>query len=118
VGARAAHGPVCDGTGGGVAMQTAILRHTVERDQLEHHLELLHAVYAELQSSSAGDFRFATFQVADDETSFVEFVVADRLPGPLPQLDSFRRYRAGLDDRCERRSFTELTPVGAFRFPG
>lgn len=34
---------------------------------------------------------------------------------PLPQLESFQRYRIGLDDRCEGdRDFHELHQIGAF----
>ncbi len=33
-----------------------------------------------------------------------------------PGLAALRRYRDGLDERCEHREFTEAVPVGAFRF--
>ncbi|MFI7488789.1 hypothetical protein ACIBXA_10460 [Micromonospora echinaurantiaca] len=38
------------------------------------------------------------------------------LPGPLPSLESFRRYRAGLEDRCEERATFDFTVVGSYGF--
>jgi len=39
----------------------------------------------------------------------VEFVEGPELPEPLARLESFQRYRVGLDDRCEGdREFLEL----------
>ncbi len=50
------------------------------------------------------------------ERSFVEVVIGEDLPQPLPQLEAFRRYRADFEERCEERDFAELAEVRAFRF--
>lgn len=96
-------------------MTTALITYRVKPEALDRHLELLRAVYAELEASDAQGLRYATFQL-DDERSFVEVVMGEDLPQPLPQLEAFRRYRADLEERCEERDFTELAEVGAFRF--
>jgi len=44
---------------------------------------------------------------------FVELAVAPELPGPLPVMESFRRYRTGLEDRCESRSAAVLHPIAS-----
>jgi hypothetical protein len=36
------------------------------------------------------------------------------LPGPLPQLEAFRRFRVDLEERCSERVVTEFTEVGSY----
>jgi hypothetical protein len=95
----------------------AMIRYKVRRDQLERELELLRAVYEELDATRPNGLRYATFQL-DDEVSFVEFAEADG-PGQFSKLDSFRAYRATLDERCDEAPVvTELNPVGSFPSAG
>ncbi len=96
-------------------MTTALITYRVKPEELERHLGLLRAVYAELEAGDAQGLRYATFQL-DDAGRFVEVVMGEDLPQPLPQLEAFRRYRADLEARCEERDFAELAEVGAFRF--
>lgn len=97
-------------------MDRLMIRYTVTRDELTRHLELIGAVYNELEATKPDDLRFATFQVGEDERSFVDIALGPDLPGPLASLGSFRRYRAGLDARCEERVASELHEVAAYRF--
>jgi hypothetical protein len=97
-------------------MTTALLQYEVRPEELDEHLRLLRAVFAELDAARPEGLRYATWQL-DDEVRFVELVAGEDLPHPLPALASFRRYRAGLDERCVQRSFTELTEVGRFGLP-
>ena len=93
----------------------ALMRYTVKPDHLHAHLELLRAVYDELADTRPDGIAWATYQVADTST-FVEFVEGPELPSPLPQLSAFRRYRIGLDERCEGElEFLELHEIGSFR---
>jgi hypothetical protein len=39
------------------------------------------------------------------------------LPGPPPRLESFQRYRAELEERCEQMVAEELHEVASYRFP-
>ncbi len=96
-------------------MTTALITYRVKPHELDRHLELLRAVYAELEASDAQGLRYATFQL-DDAGGFVEVVMGEDLPQPLPRLEAFRRYRADLDERCEERTFTELAEIASFRF--
>jgi hypothetical protein len=93
-----------------------MIRCKVKPDQVERHLELLRAVYRELESTQPEGLRWATFRLADGVT-FVDFVAGDDLPGPLPRLEAFRRFRADLEERCDERVASELREVGSFRFP-
>lgn len=98
-------------------MDRMMIRYKVKPDQVERHLDLLDAVYRELESTRPDGFRWATFGL-EDGVSFVDVVAGDDLPGPLPRLGAFRRYRADLDERCEERVAVELREVGSYRFPG
>jgi hypothetical protein len=95
------------------ARETAVLRYTVAPQELEQHLELLRAVYAELHDVHPQHFSWATYQVAGSR-DFIEVATGAPLPGPLPDLRSFRRYRAGLEDRCEKRQYDAVELVGSF----
>lgn len=96
-------------------MECIMIQYRVKPDQLERHLELIRAVYDELDETQPDGLRYATFQL-EDEAAFVDIALSPDLPGPLPQLKSFQRYRADLDERCDDRIATELHEVGSFRF--
>jgi hypothetical protein len=97
-------------------LQGLMMRYRIRPDELPLHLDLLRAVYDELAATGAGDLHWASYQL-DDPTEFVEIAFSSSLPGPLPGLESFRRYRAGLDERCEERTATELREFGSYRMP-
>lgn len=96
-------------------MSLVMIRYRVKRDQVERNLELLRALYDELESTQPDGLRYATFQL-DDEVSFVELVVGGG-EGRLAALKSFPGYRADFDERCDGPSvITELQQVGSYRF--
>lgn len=80
---------------------------------LYEHLELLGAVYAELDDLCPPQFSWATYRLAGSR-DFVEVASGAPLPGPVPGLPSFRRYRAGLEARCEQRRYDDAELVGSF----
>lgn len=97
-------------------MEHLLMRYRVKADELERHLQLLRAVFADLQATDPGDLAFISYQ-SDDPHEFVELASGPELPGPLPQMDSFRPYRANLEDRCASRSAEALRPIGSYRSP-
>jgi quinol monooxygenase YgiN len=95
-----------------------MIRYRVKRDQVAPTLELLRAVYEELESTQPDGLRYATFQL-EDEVSFVAFVESENGPGAAPhhQLKAFQRYRATLDERCDEPPVVSwLHEAGSFRF--
>lgn len=92
---------------------TAVLRYTVRPEHLDEHLRLLADVDAELHRRRPPRFEWTTYRIVGTR-DFVEIVAGHPLPGPLPTLPAFQRYRSGLDARCETRKFDDLAVVGAF----
>jgi hypothetical protein len=93
--------------------ETAVLHYTVKLEQLDEHLQLLTDVYVELETVRPSAFSWTTYQIPGSR-DFIEVASGYQLPGPLPDLPSFRRYRAHLEDRCETRTFNNVTAVGSF----
>lgn len=92
----------------------AVMRYTVKADQLQSHLDCFATSTTTWPTPGQAGSAWTTYRVTGTRT-FVEFVEGPELPQPLPQLESFRRYRVGLDDRCEGdREFLELQVVGTF----
>lgn len=105
-----------DHTNDDAPAQTAILRYTVKHAHLEQHLLLLAGVYAELDRLQPENFSWVSYQIANTH-DFIEVATGQPLPGPLPGLPAFQRYRADLDNRCEARQFDQVTVVGLFASP-
>ncbi|SCG61310.1 hypothetical protein GA0070609_3703 [Micromonospora echinaurantiaca] len=98
-----------------MSVETILIRYRVRPEHLAEHLLLLRAVHDEVARVRPSGLRYVTFQL-DDERSFVDVAMGPELPGPLPSLESFRRYRAGLEDRCEERATFDFTVVGSYGF--
>jgi hypothetical protein len=93
-----------------------MFRCKVKPDEVEQNLELLHAVYEELDSIRPDGLRYTTFQL-EDKVTFVAFVEMEDGPGVLRQLEAFQRYRTTLDARCDEPPvMTMLDEVGSYRF--
>lgn len=98
-------------------MTRLMIRYRVKRDGVGRNLELLRAVYEEMEAVQPDGLSYATFQL-EDGVSFVDLVATEDGPKPLSQLEAFRRFRSTLDERCdEPPTMTELREVGSFRFP-
>jgi len=96
-------------------MRHVMVRYTVKPDQVAHNQELVRAVYEELRESQPDGIRYATFQ-AEDGRSFIHIAETEEDHNPLPQLQAFKDFQAGIADRCEIPPVaTTLSEVGSFR---
>ena len=68
-------------------MHQVIARYKVKPDRAEENLELVRAVYDELERTKPAGLRYATF-LLDDGVSFVHLAQADADPNPLPPFRS------------------------------
>lgn len=98
-------------------MPTVIIRYKVKPEEVERNLELIRAVYEEMETARPEGLSYATFRL-EDGVSFVDFVVMEGGPEPLSRVEAFGRFRSTLDERCdEPPTIIDLHEVGSFRFP-
>ena len=96
-------------------MRQVMVRYKVKPEHVEENEALVRAVYEELGRAAPGGIRYATFRL-EDGVSFVHVALqSDDGPSPLPELGAFRRFAAGIEDRCdEPPAFSVLQPIGAY----
>ena len=95
-------------------MTQVMVRYKVKADRVAENEELCRAVYAELDRERPDGLRYATF-VLEDGVSFVHLASVEG-SAELRDVAAFRRFRDGLDERCEEGPFrAELSEVGSFR---
>src|SRR5262249_20370306 len=100
---------------GGTKMHQVIARYKVKPDRAEENLELVRAVYDELERTKPAGLRYATF-LLDDGVSFVHIARADADPNPLPKVAAFQEFQREIADRCEEQpQVSEVQEVGAYR---
>lgn len=94
-----------------------LIRYTVKTEHVRRSIELLRAVYADLDRTTPTGLRYETFQVPGTG-QFLAVIESDGGPGDAAhhQLASFQRYRAALNDICVAPpTVTHLETVGAYR---
>jgi hypothetical protein len=81
-------------------MSHTVARYTVKPGQEERNAELVRAVYRELAELRPEGLRYATFRL-DDGRTFVHVAEHGGDGRPLTRLPAFKRFQAGLRERCE-----------------
>lgn len=98
-------------------MESVMVRYKVKPDQVAKNEELVRAVYDELHRIEPAGLRYATFQLEDGVT-FIHLasVETDGDEHPLTGLESFKRFQAGVADRCDEPPvLTATREIGSFR---
>ncbi len=98
-------------------MRRVMVRYKVKPEQAAENEELVRAVYDELHRTEPAGLRYATFQLEDGVT-FVHLasVATDAGPNPLTGLESFKRFQAGVAERCDEPPVvTAAREIGSFR---
>ena len=101
-------------------MNQVIVQYRVKPDRAAENVELVRAVYDELERTKPEGLRYATFQL-DDGVSFVHVAVNDSglERSPLTELAAFQEFQREIADRCEEQPrVTEVREVGSYRFFG
>jgi hypothetical protein len=94
-------------------MTHVIVRYRVKPEQAEHNAELVRAVYAELHRTGPAGLRYATYRL-DDGVTFVH-VSSSEGASPLPGVEAFQRFQAGIGERCDEPPVvTRAQQVGSF----
>jgi hypothetical protein len=99
-------------------MNQVIVRYKVKPDRVAENVELVRAVYDELERTKPAGLRYATFQL-DDGVSFVHVAVneTDSARSLLIDVAAFQEFQRDIADRCEEQpQATAVQRVGAYRF--
>ena len=96
-------------------MRQVMVSYKVKPEHVAENEALVRDVYEELGRVAPDGIRYATYRL-EDGVSFVHVALqSDDGPSPLPELSAFRRFAAGIEDRCdEPPAFTTLQPIGAY----
>jgi len=96
-------------------MRQVMVSYKVKPEHVAENEALVRDVYEELGRVAPDGIRYATFRL-EDGVSFVHVALqSDDGPSPLPELSAFRRFAAGIEDRCdEPPAFRTLQPIGAY----
>lgn len=97
-------------------MHQVMVRYRVKSDRVKENEDLVEAVYAELHERRPATLRYETVRLGDG-VSFVH-LHRDQDPGgaeALTQLPTFRRFQAGIAERCEEPPVVmEATEIGRY----
>jgi hypothetical protein len=94
-----------------------LLRYRVKPEHAEHNLQLVRAVFDELDVARPAGVRYSTF-LLDDRVTFVNVVAIENEAGlnPLAELAAYRRIQEGKHERFDEAPITtELHEIGAYR---
>lgn len=99
-------------------MSVVIARYQVRPEFAAENEALVRGVYEQLRREQPEGLRYAAF-VEEDGVSFTHTLFAGdaEAAAALPRLEAFRRFRAGLAERCvEGPVLTRLGEVASFGF--
>ncbi len=98
-------------------MRRVLVRYKVKADRASENEAYVRHVFDELQRTTPGGLRYATFKQADG-VSFVHIASVETEDGsnPLSQSAAFQAFQAEIRDRCDEPPVAvELTEVGSYR---
>jgi hypothetical protein len=97
-------------------MKRVIVRYRVKPERVAENEELVRGVFEQLDRDRPEWLRYATFRL-EDGVSFAHLAEIEEDKGVLAQLDSFKRFKRGLPERCDEQPVvTELREIGSYRF--
>jgi hypothetical protein len=98
-------------------MRSVVVSYRVKPEAVAEHQRLCQAVFQQLRDEQPDHLSYEVL-LLDDGVSFVHVSTADLSDGqePLPSLQSFKEFSAGLGDRVETQpNPTQAAIVGSYR---
>lgn len=100
-------------------MKLTVVRYKTKPETADENERLIQAVFQELHTKSRDDVRYLALRLGDG--TFVHFSIAEAEDGasPIPQLEAFRSFQAGIKERCiEPPQQNSATIVGSYGMVG
>jgi hypothetical protein len=98
-------------------MRTVLVRYQVRPEAAAENEALIRKVFEQLAHEKPAGLRYQAFRL-DDGVSFVHIATSaddDPQAAPLPKLEAFRHFVAGIRDRCVQQPVaTPTDPIGAY----
>src|ERR1035438_9735440 len=82
-------------------MKRVVIQYKVKPEHAERNIELLDAVYDEVERTQPEGLGHAVLQLADGLTFIHIAEETEEAAGGIFRLESFQRFEAGIGDRCE-----------------
>ena len=98
-------------------MTTTVVRYQTKPERADENLQLIEAVFAELNEREPEGFTYKVFRL-EDGVSFIHVVIEHDIdhPDSLQALPAFQAFVADIADRCDSPPVaTGATIVGGFR---
>ena len=96
-------------------MRQVMVRYTTRADQAEENASLVRDVFAALRATAPAGLTYSSYRL-DDGVSFVHIAsIDDTANNPLTALGEFKKFTAGIKDRCDVQPVTTvLHEVGSY----
>ena len=79
-------------------MKRTLIRYKTRPDAADQNAGLIEKVFEELTAKAPEGVRYLVLRLDDD--SFVHFVETQEGATPLPSLEAFKSFQAGIRERC------------------
>jgi hypothetical protein len=97
-------------------MRRTVIRYKAKPEAAERNVELVKAVFAELQASQPEGVRYLTLRLEDDSFVHIVETAAEDGSSAIPKLKAFQEFQDGIRDRClEPPAPRNATIVGNYR---
>jgi len=97
-------------------MKRVVIQYKLKPEHIEHNIELLRAVYDELERTQPEGLGHAVLQLADGVTFIHIAEETEEAAGGIFRLESFQRFEAEIKDRCEIPPAVQpASEVGSYR---
>ena len=95
-------------------MKRTLVRYKTKPEQADENARLIQNVFRELKAKAPAGVRYAVLRLGDG--TFVHIAETEDGAPPIPSLDAFRAFQAGIKERClEPPQPNEAMVVGNYR---
>jgi hypothetical protein len=98
-------------------MKRTVVRYKAKPEKVEENQRLIEKVFQELHAKSPRGLRYLALKL--DDGTFVHFVAAESGDASITDLEAFRSFRNGINERCiEPPQAANAAIVGNYRMLG